>query len=56
MVFAKAAESLSYGSAQVEENRCPVMPLSRAGKKSAWYCDSVGFEEVPEFLEEYHHE
>lgn len=33
-----------------------VVVLSRAGKKSAWYCDSVGFEEVPEFLEGYHHE
>ena len=32
-----------------------VVVLSRAGKKSAWYCDSVGFEEVPEFLEGYHH-
>lgn len=33
-----------------------VVVLSRTGKKSAWYCDSVGFEEVTEFLEEYHHE
>ena len=32
-----------------------VVVLSRAGKKSAWYCDSVGFEEVPEFLEGYRH-
>lgn len=32
-----------------------VVVLGRAGKQSAWYCDSVGFEEVPEFLEEYHH-
>lgn len=32
-----------------------VVVLSRAGKKSAWYCDSVGFEEVPEFLEEPQH-
>lgn len=33
-----------------------VVVLSRDGKKSAWYCDSVGFQEVPEFLEGYHHE
>ena len=33
-----------------------VVVLSRNRKKSAWYCDSVGFEEVPEFLEGYHHE
>lgn len=32
-----------------------VVVLGRAGKQSAWYCDSVGFQEVPEFLEGYHH-
>jgi len=33
-----------------------VVVLTQAGKKTAYYTDSVGFKEVPEFLTQKHQE
>lgn len=45
--FARRMRSLSVSD---------VVVLTQAGKKTAYYTDSVGFKEVPEFLTQKHQE